>query len=101
MQYVSETVDEMAEALYMGELTRSSKLVNDVWKATVEIVALVKSPVEGGARHRNGGPVVEGNGGTSEDKYIQRAFDWIKFVEPVSPSSRAVTNGSTQGITDG
>lgn len=101
MQYVSETVDEMAEALYMGELTRSSKLVNDVWKATVEIVALVKSPVEGGARHGNGGPVVEGNGGTSEDKYIQRAFDWIKFVEPVSPSSRAVTNGSTQGITDG
>jgi hypothetical protein len=101
MQHVSETVDEMAEALYMGELNRSGRLVKEVWKATLEVVEIVKSPMQGHAKRGNGDGVAGGHTETNEDKYIRRALDWIKLVEPKSPSARAVTNGSTQGITDG
>jgi hypothetical protein len=96
MQEVSETVDEMAEALYMGQLSRSDKLVNDVWKATVDVVAAVRNSNECRATRGSGIDVAEEKKETSEDKYIRRAFDWIKLVEPKSPNSRAVTNGSTQ-----
>ena len=94
MQEVSETVDEMAEALYMGQLIRSGKLVNDVWKATVDVVAAVRNSNEYHTTHGNGIDVAEEQKETSEDKYIRRALDWIKLVEPKSPNSRAVTNGS-------
>jgi len=94
MQEVSETVDEMAEALYMGQLIRSGKLVNDVWKATVDVVAAVRNSNEYHTTHGSGIDVVEEQKETSEDKYIRRALDWIKVVEPKPPNSRAVTNGS-------
>jgi hypothetical protein len=96
MQEVSETVDEMAEALYMGQLSRSDKLVNDVWKATVDVVGAVRNSNEYHPKHGSGIDVAEEQKETSEDKYIRRAFDWIKLVEPKSPNSRAVTNRSTQ-----
>ena len=101
MQQVSETVDEMAEALYMGELRRSSRLVEDVWKATVEVVKIVRKPTEHPARRGNREEFVEGLTETSEDKYIRRALDWINVVEPKSLSSRAVPNGSRQDVKDG
>jgi hypothetical protein len=101
MQCVSETVDEMAEALYMGELIRSGRLVKDVWKATVEVVEAVRSSAQDHGRHRSGDTDAGGHLETSEDRYIQRAFDWIKSVEPKSPSPHAVANGPVQGLTDG
>jgi hypothetical protein len=95
MQHVSETVDEVAEALYMGELNRSSRLVKDVWKATVQVVDAVRNSVRGTSRREN--EHVE----TDEDKYIRRALDWIKLVEPKSPSSLAATGRSVQEVKDG
>lgn len=94
IQEVSETVDEMAEALYMGQLSRSGKLVNDVWRATVDVVAAVRNPNEYHTTHGSGIDTAEEQKETSEDKYIRRALDWIKLVEPKSPNARAVTNGS-------
>jgi hypothetical protein len=94
MQEVSETVDEMAEALYMGQLVRSGKLVNDVWRATVDVVAAVRNANEYNTTHGGGIDIAEEQNETSEDKYIRRALDWIKLVEPKSPNSSAVTNGS-------
>ena len=100
LKQVSESVDEMAEALYMGELSTASRLVKEVWKATVNVVEIVK-------RGRNGQAiqgirdVVEGQTETNEDKYIRRAFDWIRLVEPKPLSSRATTNGSMQEVEGG
>lgn len=101
MQLVSETVDEMAEALYMGQLNRSGKLVKDVWTATVEVVESVMSPVENHPKNGKGNNIGEEQAEQAEDKYIRRALDWIKVVEPKSSSSRAVTNGSIQEIKHG
>jgi hypothetical protein len=94
MQEVSETVDEMAEALYMGQLGRSGKLIIDVWRVTVDVVAAVRNPSEHHTTHGSGIDVVEEQKETSEDKYIRRALDWIKLVEPKSPNAGGVTNGS-------
>lgn len=94
MREVSETVDEMAEALYMGQLSRSGELVNDVWKATMDVVAAVRNSNEYHTTHGSGIDVAEEQKETSEDKYIRRALDWIKVVEPKPPNSRAVTNES-------
>jgi hypothetical protein len=101
MQQVSETVDEMAEALYMGELTRSGRLLKDVWKATVEVVGAVRSSAQDHGRNGSRDGCAGGHLETSEDRYIQRAFDWINSVEPKPPSPHAVTNGPVQGITKG
>jgi hypothetical protein len=100
MQLISETVDEMAEALYTGQLKRSGKLVNDVWKATVEVV---ESATGSGGDHPKRGNANdnEEQRENTEDKYIRRALDWIKVVEPKSTSSGAVTNGSVQKINYG
>jgi hypothetical protein len=95
MQEVSETVDEMAEALYTGQLRRSGELVNDVWKATVDVVAAVRNPNDYHTTHGGGADITEERKEAIEDKYIRRAFDWIKLVEPKSPNSSAVINGST------
>jgi Grap2 and cyclin-D-interacting len=94
IQEVSETVDEMAEALYMGQLGRSGKLVNDVWRVTVDVVAAVRNPNKYHTTHGSGIDIAEEQKETSEDKYIRRALDWIKLVEPKPPNSRAVTNES-------
>jgi hypothetical protein len=101
MQRVSETVDEMAEALYMGQLNRSGKLVKDVWTAAVEVVESVMSPVRDHPKDGKGNNIGEEQAEKAEDKYIRRALDWIKVVEPKSSSSRAVTNGSVQEIKHG
>ena len=78
----------------MGQLSRSGKLVNDVWRATVDVVAAVRNPNEYHTTHGSGIDTAEEQKETSEDKYIRRALDWIKLVEPKSPNARAVTNGS-------
>ena len=101
LQHVSETVDEMAEALYMGELNRSSRLVRDVWEATVDLVEVVRGPTQEQATLGNGENVVERHPETTEDKYIRRALDWIRAVDPQPLSSREVTNGSMQEVRDG
>ena len=101
LQHVSETVDEMAEALYMGELNSSSRLVKKIWKATVNIVEVVSRPTEDHARHGGTGEdVVEGHTETSEDKYIRRALTWIMVVEPKPLSRVAVTNEPMQKVKD-
>src|ERR1700733_3479056 len=84
IQEISETVDEMAEALYMGQLGRSGRLVNDVWRVTVDVVAAVRNPNEYRTTHGSGIDIAEEQKETSEDKYIKRALDWIKQVEPKS-----------------
>lgn len=100
MKQVSETVDEMAEALYMGQLTRSGRLIKEVWKATVEVVEAVRNPVEKLANGGTGSNVGHEETQTAEDKYIRRALDWIKVVEPKSPSG-AGTSLSMQEVKDG
>jgi Grap2 and cyclin-D-interacting len=101
MQHVSETVDEMAEALYMGQLNRSGKLVKDVWKATVEVVKSVMSPLKAHPKNGNVNGTGEEQAEKAEDKYIRRALDWINVVEPKSSVSGTVTNGSFQEIKQG
>ena len=100
LKQVSESIDETAEALYMGELNRSSRLVKEVWKATVNVVEIVKRGRNDQARHGIG-DVVEGRTATNEDKYIRRALDWIRLVEPKPLSSRATINGPTQEVEGG
>lgn len=101
MQHVSETVDEMAEALYMGQLNRSGKLVKDVWKATVEVVESVMSPLKAHPKNGNVNGIGEEQAEKAEDKYIRRALDWIKVVEPKSSVSGTVASGPFQEIKHG
>ena len=91
---ISETVDETAETLYMGDLLECKKLLRRVWEMTVQVVEAVKQP-----RH---GHDQDDSGATKEDKYIDRALEWIKQVEPGAATIQdAAWNAFSQHSGDG
>lgn len=88
LRSISETVDETAETLYMGDLSECRRLLHRVWETTVQVVEAVLEPWENR----------EGNGigiETKEDQYIKRSLDWIKQVEP-EPADRMAVKGPSK-----
>lgn len=74
LESISETVDETVETLYMRDLPECERLLHRVWELTVRVVEGVVQPWDS----HPGGTDAK----TKEDRYIERALDWIKQVEP-------------------
>jgi hypothetical protein len=72
-QQISSTIDESAEALYMGDLERCLKLSGEARSLAIEVVESVR---EGW---------VPGGGVSKEDVYVARALEWVKRVKRVQP----------------
>lgn len=82
LKTVSETIDETAESLYIGDLQGCEELVREVWGMTVEVVDAVIQSWDSCA----------GETETKEDLYVKRALGWIKQVEP---DGKAAANENT------
>lgn len=59
------------------------------------------SPLKAHPKNGNVNGAGEEQAEKAEDKYIRRALDWIKAVEPKSSVSGAVASGSFQEIKHG
>ncbi|OCT51176.1 hypothetical protein CLCR_08762 [Cladophialophora carrionii] len=75
-RHISELIDESAEGMYLGDLELCLKKAGEARAVTIEIVESVIDPFvqphdETASRF-----------GTKEDKYIQRALEWIRQVDP-------------------
>lgn len=68
---ISELIDESAEGMYLGNLELCLKKAGEARALTIEVVEAVIKP-------RNDVKNIEP---TPEDKYIQRALDWIRQVD--------------------
>ena len=69
---VSQMLDATAEALYSGDRALCTGRVHSVWDKTVLLVKTAEPPW--------GAEVPQGR--TKEDKYLGRALEWIRQVEP-------------------
>lgn len=65
---ISELIDESAEGMYLGDLERCLKKAGEARAITIQVVESVAHPTS--------------EAETKEDKYVQRALDWIQKVEP-------------------
>ena len=81
---VSESIDESAEAMYMGDLERCLKMAGEARSLAIDVVERVKDPWIPGPESK-------------EDVYIKRALEWIRQVQP---KPRNEENGA-DGIVDG
>lgn len=89
---ISETIDESAEAMYMGDLERCLKLAGEARSLAIDVVESVKRPW------------VEGKEESKEDVYIVRALEWVKRVQPMPGEGQTPTSGAGEqmsGITEG
>lgn len=77
---ISELIDESAEGMYLGDLERCLKKAGEARAITIQVVESVAQPIS----------EVE----TKEDKYVQRALQWIQQVDPgdVSRENTVLTN---------
>ena len=87
LKTISEVVDETAETLYMSDLPECERLLKQVWGMTVQVVQAVVKPWDSQT------DITDAK--TKEDKYVERALDWIKQVEPVhATNGELLINGS-------
>jgi hypothetical protein len=70
IRHVSELIDESAEGMYLGDLELCLKKAGEARAETIEIVESVASPM-----------VKSSQPDSKEDKYIQRALEWIRQVD--------------------
>ena len=75
---ISELIDESAEGMYMGNLELCLKKAGEARAETIEVVQSVLQPFEEIAHHS-----LEEE--SREDKYVQRALEWIRQVDPTPP----------------
>jgi Grap2 and cyclin-D-interacting len=71
---VSELIDEAAEAMYMGDPELCLKKAGEARAETLEIVQSALQPFEESA-------IASSQVESQENKYLQRALDWIRQVE--------------------
>ena len=82
-RHISELIDESAEAMYLGDPELCLKKAGEARAVTIEVVESVIQPF----------PQTDSTANTSEtkeDKYVKRALEWIKQVDPggYSPNPR-------------
>ncbi|EXJ58203.1 hypothetical protein A1O7_05628 [Cladophialophora yegresii CBS 114405] len=74
-RHISELIDESAEAMYLGDLELCLKKAGEARAVTIDIVESVTDPFV--QAHDETASRL----GTKEDKYIQRALEWIRQVD--------------------
>jgi hypothetical protein len=70
---ISDMIDESAEGMYMGDPELCLKKAGEARALTIGIVELGLNPLDGEA--------ASDRSQTQEDKFVQRALDWIRQVE--------------------
>jgi hypothetical protein len=75
-RHISELIDESAEGMYLGDLELCLKKAGEARAITIEVVESVIRPIL--QAHDTTSTVT----GTKEDKYIERALEWIRQVDP-------------------
>ena len=94
---ISESIDESAEAMYMGDLERCLKMAGEARSLAISVVESVQdswttlTPSGGG----------EDSSSSREDVYVKRALDWIRQVKtmPKPKPGEATTSTSKNGVT--
>ena len=76
---VSEMLDEAAEGMYLGDSELCLKKAGEARALTIDIVEKVALPLDG--RTVTTSASNEGQPQTTEDKYVQRALQWIRQVD--------------------
>lgn len=82
---ISESIDESAEAMYMGDLERCLKMAGEARSLAIDVVESVKDPWTSGSE-------------TKEDLYIRRALQWIRQVKPVPGESTSGLTAMTDAM---
>lgn len=77
---ISESIDESAEAMYMGDLERCLKMAGEARNLTIDVVESVQDPWMLGPESK-------------EDVYIRRALEWIRQVQPEPDESKQGVKG--------
>ncbi|OAL38378.1 hypothetical protein AYO20_02437 [Fonsecaea nubica] len=75
IRHVSELIDESAEGMYLGNPELCLKKAGEARALTIEVVESVLQPIEEP-------DVKKSTAETKEDKYVQRALEWIQKVDP-------------------
>lgn len=70
---ISDMLDEAAEGMYLGDPELCLKKAGSARALTIEVVERVARPLDAS-------PGV-GSSGTPEDKYVERALEWIRQVD--------------------
>jgi hypothetical protein len=92
---ISESIDESAEAMYMGDLERCLKMAGEARSLAISVVESVQdswttSPSGGGSES------------SKEDVYVKRALDWIRQqVKPMPMPKPGEATMSTTTKTNG
>ncbi|KAJ9609602.1 hypothetical protein H2200_005930 [Cladophialophora chaetospira] len=73
---ISELIDESAEGMYLGDLELCLKKAGEARATTIEVVESVIKPFP--QRRDSAAVSME----TKEDKYVHRALEWIRQVDP-------------------
>ncbi|KIW32602.1 uncharacterized protein PV07_04132 [Cladophialophora immunda] len=76
IRHVSELIDESAEGMYLGDLELCLKKAGEARALTIEVVESVLQPISELSATTTA--AVE----TKEDRYIHRALQWIRQVDP-------------------
>ncbi|KIY00793.1 uncharacterized protein Z520_03459 [Fonsecaea multimorphosa CBS 102226] len=84
IRHISELIDESAEGMYLGDLELCLKKAGEARALTIEVVESVLRPIS--EMNATTAAPVE----TNEDRYVQRALEWIRQVDP-GVSSRKPT----------
>ncbi|KIW20297.1 hypothetical protein PV08_00872 [Exophiala spinifera] len=75
-RHVSELIDESAEGMYLGDPEICLKKAGEARAVTIEVVESVLQPI---TQKQNAA-----SNQSKEDKYIQRALEWIQQVDPAN-----------------
>jgi hypothetical protein len=75
---ISELIDESAEGMYLGDLELCLKKAGEARATTIEVVESVLQPWIDATSP----PITAAPTDSNEDKYIQRALEWIRQVDP-------------------
>ena len=88
---ISESIDESAEAMYMGDLERCLKMAGEARSLAISVVESVQESWT---------PANAGSESSREDVYIKRALDWIRQVKPMPEPGEATmsTTTTTNGV---
>jgi hypothetical protein len=78
---VSELIDEAAEAMYLGDPELCLKKAGEARAETLEIVQSALQPFEEP-------PVATSQVDNQEEKYLKRALEWIRQVDPTIPEQQ-------------
>ncbi|OAP60191.1 hypothetical protein AYL99_05193 [Fonsecaea erecta] len=82
VRHVSELIDESAEGMYLGDLELCLKKAGEARALTIEVVESVLRPI---SWLNATTAAVE----TKEDRYVQRALEWIRQVDPGGSSRKS------------